>query len=86
MDDESSVWFTRMRKDLGLTQEDVADALNVTTRTVINWERGHHEPRLTIRQVKALCTLLRVSLDQIPDDFPNGNNADHGRDMTSVAT
>lgn len=65
-----STWFVNMRKALGLTQEDVARELGVTARTVINWEKGHHEPKLTIRQIKSLCRLLGLSLDQIPDNFP----------------
>lgn len=71
MSDETSLsWLVSMRKALGLTQEDVANALGVTSRTIINWENGHHEPKLTIRQTKALCRLLKVSIEQIPDTFP----------------
>lgn len=62
-------WFVRMRRDMGLTQEDVAKALDVTTRSVINWENGHHEPRLTIKQMKILCRLIRISsIDELPDN------------------
>lgn len=61
------VWFIRMRRDLGLTQEDVATALGVTPRTVINWENGHHEPRLTVEQFIKLCELLGVTeISQLP--------------------
>lgn len=58
-----------LRKQLGLTQEDIANALGVSTRTVINWENGHHEPRLTIRQMKALCALLQLPIEQVPEDL-----------------
>ena len=58
-----------LRKDLGLTQEDIAKALGVSTRTVINWENGHHEPRLTIKQMKALCLLLKRPIELVPDDL-----------------
>lgn len=70
MSDNKANWFLDMRKELGLTQEEVAVALGVTPRTVLNWENGHHEPKLTIKQVKALCRLLQLSLDQVPDEFP----------------
>jgi DNA-binding XRE family transcriptional regulator len=71
MSDETDLsWLVNMRKALGLTQEDVATALGVTPRTIINWENGHHEPKLTIKQTKALCRLLNVSIEQIPDSFP----------------
>lgn len=63
-------WLVSMRKQLGLTQDDVARALDVTTRTIINWENGHHEPRLTIRQVKKLCRVLQIStVDELPDNL-----------------
>lgn len=69
MDSENN-WFAKMRRQLGLTQEDVARAIDVTTRTIINWENGHHEPRLTIKQTKALCRILRISqVEDLPDDL-----------------
>jgi DNA-binding XRE family transcriptional regulator len=73
INDDNDNWLVAMRKDLNLTQEHVAKALGVTTRTVINWENGHHEPKLTIKQTKALCKLLNVTLDDLPDNFPNGD-------------
>lgn len=70
-------WLVRMRKGLGLTQEDVAKALDVTTRTIINWENGHHEPRLTLRQTKALCRLLQISqIEDMPDVFWTESSAE----------
>jgi DNA-binding XRE family transcriptional regulator len=65
--------LAQMREQLGLTQKQVADALGVDPRTVLNWENGHHEPRLTIRQVKSLCQLLGKAIDEIPDNFSNGH-------------
>ena len=63
-------WLVAMREQLGITQEELANELDVTSRTVINWERGHHEPKLTIRQMKKLCRLLGKSIEEIPDNFP----------------
>jgi len=65
----NSSWLLNMRKKLGLRQEDVAKALHVTTRSIMNWESGKHEPKLSIKQTKALCKLLGVTLDEIPDDY-----------------
>lgn len=79
MSNESSIRFTRMRKKLGLTQEAVADALKVTTRTIINWEGGHHEPRLTVRQTKALCNLMGITdIRDLPDDLFEEESAEDG--------
>ncbi|NET37442.1 MAG: helix-turn-helix transcriptional regulator [Cyanothece sp. SIO1E1] len=72
-----------MSKDLGIgpqkllelrlkankTQEEVAEAVEVRDHTVRNWEKGRSVPRLTIRQVKALCRILDCSLDDLPDEF-----------------
>ena len=58
--------LTRLRKRLGLTQKQVADAVGVTDQTVSNWEAGRFEPRLTISQMQALCRILQCSLDELP--------------------
>lgn len=63
-------WLTMKRKEFGITQAQLAEALGVTDRTILNWERGHHEPRLSIRQVKIVCRLFQCSLEQLPDNFP----------------
>lgn len=74
MKNESS-WLAEMRKQLGLTQEDLARAIDVTPRTILNWENGHSEPRLTIRQTKALCRTLQIDrISEIPDDLFNGKS------------
>ncbi len=62
----SSRELMRLRKRLGLTQKQVADAVSVTDQTVSNWEAGRFEPRLTISQMQALCRVLQCSLDELP--------------------
>lgn len=58
------------REELGLTQRDVAVAVDVSVQTVSNWETGRYkEAKLTLPQVKALCRLLRWSIDELPDDL-----------------
>ncbi|WP_017326998.1 helix-turn-helix transcriptional regulator [Synechococcus sp. PCC 7336] len=58
-----------LRRIRFLTQEQLSKALGVSETTIRNWEKGRAVPRLTIRQVKELCRVLDVSLDQLPDDF-----------------
>jgi DNA-binding XRE family transcriptional regulator len=58
-----------LRKELDLTQKDVAEALGVTEQTVRNWEQGKAIPRLTIPQAKILCQLLKRPIESIPDHF-----------------
>ena len=63
----------------GLSQKQVADALGVSAQTVNNWVRGRYqkEPvKLSIRQIKVLCQMLNVSLEEIPDDFSPQNEED----------
>lgn len=61
--------FVKLRRKYGLTQKDVADALGVSEQTIRNWENGRTKPQLTIPQTKALCNLLDLELDAIPDHF-----------------
>ena len=67
-----------IRQSLNLTQKDIAQALGVTEQTVRNWEQGKAVPRLTITQTKTLCSLLQMTIEQIPDSFgpkPQTKNA-----------
>ncbi|KAM3101700.1 helix-turn-helix transcriptional regulator [Phormidesmis sp. 146-12] len=59
--------FAALRKKLGLTQRQVADAIRVTDQTVSNWEAGRFEPKLTISQTQALCRILQCSLEELPN-------------------
>lgn len=65
---EKSV-FVKLRRTHNLSQKQVADALGTHEQTIRNWEQGRHTPRLTIAQVKKLCTLLACSLSDLPDEF-----------------
>lgn len=60
----------RRREELGLTQRDVATAVNVSVQTVSNWETGRYkEAKLTLPQVKALCRILQWSIEELPDEL-----------------
>ncbi|MBE9159735.1 helix-turn-helix transcriptional regulator [Nodosilinea sp. LEGE 06152] len=58
-----------LRMKAGVTQEAVSEALGVTDHSYRNWVKGRSEARLTIRQVKALCAILKCELKDLPDDF-----------------
>lgn len=49
------------RKDLGLTQQEVADSLHVTRQTISNWEVGKNYPDL--QSIIDLSDLYQISLD-----------------------
>ncbi|MBD1863792.1 MULTISPECIES: helix-turn-helix transcriptional regulator [Trichocoleus] len=58
------------REELGLTQRDVAVAIDVSVQTVSNWETGRYkEAKLTLPQVKALCRVLNWTVQDLPDDL-----------------
>jgi DNA-binding XRE family transcriptional regulator len=58
------------REELGLTQRDVAVAIDVSVQTVSNWETGRYkEAKLTLPQVKALCRVLNWTVQDLPDDM-----------------
>jgi len=48
-----------IRRQLGLSQERLAEALGVSFATVNRWENGHVKPsRLALRQLNAFCTRM----------------------------
>ncbi|MDX2215288.1 MAG: helix-turn-helix transcriptional regulator [Oculatellaceae cyanobacterium bins.114] len=69
--------FVQLRRQLKLTQKNVADELGISEQTVRNWENGKTTPQLTIPQMKRLCNLLQRSLEEVPDYFGPIENADH---------
>lgn len=51
------------RANVGLTQDEVAKALNVTRKTVSSWENGKTVPN--IDKIEALCALYGRRYDDI---------------------
>jgi len=52
-----------------LKNSDIAKALGVTRQTVHNWFSGKTRMQLTLRQVKTLCDMLHMSLDELLDKY-----------------
>ena len=52
-----------MRLALGLTQQQVADALNVTRTSVVFWEQGKAMPH--VKHIKALATVLKCKVSDL---------------------
>ena len=53
----------RLREDRGITQEALADALNVTAQSVSKWERGTSMP--DIQMLPQIAVYFGVSIDQL---------------------
>ena len=51
------------RVNAGLTQENEANALNVSKNTIVSWEKGDSEPKKT--QADVLSELYDMPLDYI---------------------
>ncbi len=55
--------ITELRKEKGLTQKQLADALNVTDKAVSKWERGLSFPDISM--LEPISELLEVSIMEL---------------------
>ena len=53
----------RFRKEAGLSQKDIADFLDVTRNTVVNWEAGRYRPDADL--FPPLCDFLGITLNDL---------------------
>lgn len=51
------------RKESGLTQKQVANALGVVESCYANWEQGRTEPN--IEMLRKLCAIFDVNVDEL---------------------
>ena len=59
----------QLREELSLTQEELSRRCGIPLRTYVRWETGEATPRPTVGQIKALCRELKISIEELPDDF-----------------
>ena len=59
------LFLKKMRKEKGITQEQLAEALNVSGRTVSRWETGSNMPDISI--LVSLAEYYQVSISEIID-------------------
>ena len=78
MENELAKNIRDYRKSLGLTQEQLAERLNITLGTVSKWERGSSEPDLGY--IMDLAELFHVSVDALIGFSMRGANADDEAD------
>ena len=55
-----------LRKKEGLSQENLAEKLNVTRQTISNWESGQTTPDIV--QAKNISKIFKISLDDLTDN------------------
>lgn len=56
----------KLRQDNNLSQEDIAEKLNTSFKTVSHWETGYSEPSLT--QLEKLSKIFDVTIDELIKD------------------
>ena len=65
--------FAFMRKKLNLTQRQIATRMDVSPRTVCNWENGKRTPRLPHLIIIA-STIFCISLDALVETIIEVSN------------
>ena len=55
-------FIAEKRKERNLTQEQLAEKLGVTNRSISNWENGKNMPDLSL--FKPLCNELNISINE----------------------
>lgn len=55
------------------TQEEFAKICGIPRRTYVRWISGETQAKLTPKQIKAICRELKISVEEIPDDFSSKN-------------
>lgn len=58
-------WLYLKRRYLGLSQADIANALEIRSQTVSNWECDRTIPKLTLDQFGKLQYLLQVTFEEM---------------------
>lgn len=51
------------RVNAGMTQEQAAKKMKVSKQTIVNWEKGKAEPKIS--QINELCDIYKIQLDNI---------------------
>lgn len=63
-----------LRNKCGYTQNEIANKLNVSGQTILNWENGIYEPK--INQLIQLADLFNVSVDYLIERNHANKNID----------
>lgn len=72
-----------LRKQRGLSQEQLAEALGVSRQTVSKWERGAAAPEL--ERLRAMAEFFGVSLDELAGGEPRAPAMERGAGRLGVA-
>lgn len=76
--------ITKLRKKNGLSQEELANKLDVSRQSVFKWESGENSPDL--EKIKKLAKLFNVSFDILLDDNKDIEDTNNNRSATEIIT
>ena len=66
MDQEKiGVFISTLRKEHGMTQQQLADAIGVSNKTISKWECGKGMPELALIRYATFCKLVLMSSCQV---------------------
>ena len=67
------------RKEAGYSQRELAEKMNVTRNTVINWEAGKYKPDADL--FPGLCDILEITLNDLFGIHPEDRFTPHERSL-----
>ena len=56
-------FISKLRKEKNMTQQELADKINVTDRAVSHWENGRSIPDISL--FKPLCEIFNISINEL---------------------
>ncbi len=75
-------FIAHKRKEKNLTQEQLADKLQVSNKTISKWETGKCMPDYSI--IESLCKELEISISELMDGESADNNSVRLYDETQI--
>lgn len=66
-------FIAQKRKEKNLTQENLAERIGVSNKSISKWERGKCMPDYSI--IESLCTELGITISELLDGEENENNS-----------
>ena len=79
---KTGLFLKTLRKEKNITQEVLAEALNVSSRTVSRWETGSNMPDISL--LVELAEFYQVSITEIIDGERKSENMDLETKMTAI--
>lgn len=86
--EEDQLTAVSLRQRIGLTQRQIAQALDVRQSTVSDWERGVSIPNLPPSKIKRMLEVYKCTIDELIEAFETAKqnkNAGGDEDTASVS-